>query len=46
MTKKGGTYLVVEFLLEGGGEICGHLSNSIAGGVTDPRVLRQKGEGG
>lgn len=36
----GGTYLVVEFLLEGGGEICGHLSNGVAGGVADPRVLR------
>lgn len=38
----GGAYLLVELLLEGGGKICGHLSNGIAGGVADPRVLRRR----
>lgn len=39
-SKKDGTYLVVEFLLEGGSEISGHLSNGIAGRVADPGVLK------
>ncbi len=30
----------MEFLLEGGGEVCGHLSNSVAGGITNPGVLQ------
>lgn len=33
------SYLNVEFLLEGWGEVCGHLSNGVAGSVADPRVL-------
>lgn len=32
----------MEFLLEGWGEVCGHLSNGIAGGVADPWVLRRR----
>ena len=32
----------MEFLLEGRGEVCGHLSNSVAGSVADPRVLRSR----
>lgn len=34
----------MEFLLEGGGKVCGHLSNSIAGGIPHPWVLGRKKE--
>lgn len=31
------------FLLEGGGEVCGHLSDSVTGGVSNPGVLQGVG---
>ncbi len=36
-------YLVVVLLLEGGGEVCGHLSDSVTGGVSNPGVLQGVG---
>lgn len=37
-------YLIVEFLLEGWGEVCGHLSNSVAGSIAYPWVLRRENQ--
>lgn len=34
-------YFIVEFLLEGWGKVSGHLSNSVAGSVAHPRMLRK-----
>jgi hypothetical protein len=35
-------YLIVEFLLEGGGEIGGHLSDGVACSITDSGVLEKR----
>ena len=33
------TDLIMEFFLEGWSKVCGHLSDSVAGSIADPRVL-------
>lgn len=41
LTSVSTTDLIVEFFLEGWGKIRGHLSNSVAGSITDPWVLNR-----
>lgn len=38
-------YLIVEFLLEGGGEIGGHLPDGVACSITDSGVLETETKG-